>query len=75
VIDHLIPLSLLGADEPANWVAMSKKHNATKWDRLLRGDLQFYREEKVRQPFGVRFIGGAFWPVINGTVRYSRPVI
>jgi hypothetical protein len=37
VIDHLIPLSLLGAAEPANWVAMSKKHNATKWDRLFAG--------------------------------------
>jgi hypothetical protein len=73
VIDHLIPLSLLGADASANWVVMSKKHNAAKWDRLLRGELQFYRDERVRRRFGVRFIGGFFWPVINGKLRYSRP--
>jgi len=73
VLDHLIPLSLLGADELANLVAMSKKHNATKWDRLLRDDLKFYRSERVRRRFGVRFIGGSFWPVINGKVRHSGP--
>ncbi len=73
VIDHLIPSSLLGADAPANGVVMSKKHNAAKWDRLVRGELQLYRNERVRQRFGVRFIGGAFWPVVNGKLRYSRP--
>jgi hypothetical protein len=73
VVDHLIPLSLLGADAPENWVVMSKEHNARKWDRLLQGELRFYRGERVRQRFGVRFIEGAFWPVINGKLRYSRP--
>ena len=51
---------------------MEKKHNATKWDRLLRGDLRFYRNETVQKRFGVRFIDGAFWPVINGKLRYSK---
>jgi 5-methylcytosine-specific restriction endonuclease McrA len=71
VLDHLIPLALLGSDEPANLVAMSRKCNAKKWDRLLRGDLKLYRQEKVRGRFGVRFIAGKFWPVINGRVRCS----
>lgn len=73
VIDHLIPLSLLGADEPRNWVVMSRAHNGKKWDRFVRGELKLYRAEKVLKPFGVRFIRGAFWPVINGKVRYSGP--
>lgn len=71
-LDHLIPLSLLGAGHPANLVPMKKLHNAHKWDRLVRKDLKFYRREQLQQPFGVRFIAGAFWPVINGRLRYSR---
>jgi hypothetical protein len=51
---------------------MKKKHNADKWDRLMRKDLKFYRRERVRKRFGVRFIAGAFWPVINGRLRRSR---
>lgn len=74
VLDHVIPLSLLGADHSANLVPMKKRHNAEKWDRLVRKDLKFYRRERVRQRFGVRFIDGAFWPVINGKLRRgSRP--
>ena len=72
VLDHLIPLSLLGADHPANLVAMSKDCNARKWDRLLRDDLKFYRRETISGRFGVRFINGVLWPVINGRVRNSR---
>jgi hypothetical protein len=72
VIDHLIPLGLLGADALENWVVMSKKHNGMKWDRFLRDTLKLYRKERVMQPFGVRFINGSFWPVINGKVRCSR---
>lgn len=72
VLDHLIPISLLGADAPANLVAMSKSCNAKKWDRLLRGELKLYRNEVVRGRFGVRFVGGAFWPVINRRVRVAR---
>jgi hypothetical protein len=71
-IDHLIPISLLGADEPANWVVLCKAHNHDKWDRFLRGSLRVYRGEKVTRPFGVRFRDGYFWPVINGRPRLSR---
>src|SRR5262245_328790 len=39
VLDHLIPFSLSGADDPQNLVAMSKQHNARKWDRLIRDDV------------------------------------
>jgi hypothetical protein len=74
VIDHIIPLSLLGADKPANWAVLSKAHNLRKWDRFLRGALKFYRSERVLQPFGIRFINGFFWPVINGRVRCTRRV-
>lgn len=72
VLDHVIPLSLMGADEEPNLVPMLKKCNAEKWDRLLRGGLKYYRGEKVGTRFGVRFINGVFWPVINGKVRTSR---
>jgi len=75
VLDHLIPLSLMGADAPENLVVMLKAHNANKWDRFVRGNLRFYRLERVRAPFGVRFIDGAFWPHINGKVRYSQPEV
>jgi 5-methylcytosine-specific restriction endonuclease McrA len=69
VLDHLIPLSLLGADHPANLVVMKKSHNADKWDRFVRAGLKFYRREQVTRRFGVRFIDGAFWPIINGRLR------
>jgi len=71
VLDHVIPLSLLGADAEANLVPMLKACNAEKWDRLLRGGLKYYRGERVQGRFGVRFVGGVFWPVINGKVRKS----
>lgn len=71
VIDHLIPLSLLGADARANWVVMHKRCNADKWDCFLRTAITLYRTERVVR-FGVRFVDGAFWPVVNGRLRYSR---
>jgi len=71
VLDHLVPLTLLGADHPANLVVMFRKHNSKKWDRLVRDQIQVYRREPIVKPFGVRFIDGAFWPVINGKVRRS----
>jgi hypothetical protein len=73
VLDHVIPLSLLGADAEANLVPMLKTCNAAKWDRLIRGGLRYYRGETVNGRFGVRFISGEFWPVINGKVRRSKP--
>lgn len=75
VLDHVIPLSLLGADHPANLVPMKKSHNSKKWDRLVRGDIARYRNEVVSRPFGVRFVDGAFWPVINGRLRRARPAV
>jgi hypothetical protein len=74
VIDHIIPLSLLGADDPANWAVLCKKHNRQKWDRFLRGVLKFYRNERVLQPFRIQFFDGFFWPVINGRVRCTRGI-
>jgi 5-methylcytosine-specific restriction endonuclease McrA len=69
VLDHLIPFSLRGADASANLVAMSKSHNSRKWDRLVRDDIKYYRGERITQRIGVRFIDGAFWPVVNGRLR------
>ena len=71
VLDHLIPFSLRGADEPSNLVAMSSQHNMRKWDRLIRDDVKFYRGEKIRQRIGVRFVEGAFSPVVNGKAALS----
>jgi 5-methylcytosine-specific restriction endonuclease McrA len=45
VIDHLIPLGLLGADAPGNWLVMSRAHNGKKWDRFVRGR-KLYRTER-----------------------------
>ena len=73
VLDHLIPFSLRGADEPSNLVAMSRQHNMRKWDRFIRDDVKFYRGERIRQRIGVRFVEGAFWPVVNGKLRYRQP--
>jgi hypothetical protein len=71
-IDHVVPLSLLGAHDSANWVPVSKAHNRRKWDRFTRGTLKLYRGENVTRPFGVRFKDGFFWPVINGRPRYTE---
>ena len=73
MLDHLIPFSLRGADEPSNLVAMSRQHNMRKWDRFIRDDVKFYRGERIRQRIGVRFVEGAFWPVVNGKLRYRQP--
>ena len=72
VLDHVIPLSLLGADATPNLVPMLKACNAEKWDRLLRGGLEYYRGEKVSGSFGVRFVHGVFWPVVNGRLRTTE---
>ncbi|MGH2360361.1 MAG: HNH endonuclease signature motif containing protein [bacterium] len=72
VVDHLVPLSLLGADDPANWVVLTKAHNRRKWDRFSRSGLRLYRRERAMRPLGVRFRGGFFWPVINGRPRYAE---
>jgi len=71
VVDHLVPLSLLGADDRANWVVLTKVHNRRKWDRFAKGNLKLYRRERVMRPLGVRFRDGFFWPVINGRPRYA----
>jgi hypothetical protein len=68
-IHHLIPLALLGADSPANWVVACHDCNSTIWQGLDRTGLQLYRTERVQGSLGIRFRRGAFWPVINGRLR------
>lgn len=70
-IDHLIPLSRLGADEPGNWVALCGPDNSAAWDDFAekRESISRYRGQRVRQPVGVRFLRGYFWPMIDGQVR------
>lgn len=68
-LDHLVPLSLLGADEPGNWVTLCRRHNTEKLDRFEGTYIRFYRGEPVREPIGVRFKNGFFWPYINGKIR------
>lgn len=67
-IDHIIPLSLLGADEPGNWVALCSKHNRYKSHHFNPTFIRFYRGRRVRK-LGVRFKNGFFWPHINGTTK------
>ena len=71
-VDHVIPICVLGADAPANWVALCRPHNRDKWDAFDRDFLRSYRGERVRQPIGVRFRAGFFWPVVNGRLRFNR---
>jgi hypothetical protein len=68
-IDHIVPLSLLGADEPGNWVALCKRDNRDKWQHFRPGFLRLYRGKLIRTPIGVRFKAGHLWPRVNGQVR------
>ncbi len=70
-IDHIIPLSLLGADEPGNWVALCKASNREKWQHLEAGFLKLYRGRPIVGSIGARFRDGRLWPRINRTVRYD----
>ena len=68
-VDHIIPLSLLGADEPGNWVALCQADNRDKWQHFRRGFLRLYRGQPITEPIGVRFKAGHLWPLVNGRVR------
>ncbi len=69
VIDHLIPLAVRGADEPANWVALCRKDNRKKSRHFGYGFIRHYRGERARDSVGVRFRDGFFWPHVNGRTR------
>jgi HNH endonuclease len=70
-IDHIIPLSLLGADEPGNWVALCKPCNSEKWQNLEPRFLKCYRGRKITERIGIRFRNGRLWPRINGKPRFE----
>jgi 5-methylcytosine-specific restriction enzyme A len=70
-VDHIIPLSLLGADEPGNWVTLCEPCNRKKWQHLEDGFLRLYRGQRIVGPIGTRFKDGHLWPRINGTARYE----
>jgi hypothetical protein len=70
-VDHIIPLSLLGADEPGNWVALCKRCNREKWQNLQAGFLKRYRGRPIVGAIGARFRDGRLWPRINLTVQYE----
>lgn len=67
-LDHIVPLSLLGADEPGNWVSLCRKHTRLKWHEFIPDYLKYYRGRRVGS-MGVRFANGAFWPHINRRTR------
>lgn len=68
-VDHIVPLSFLGADEPGNWVTLCRQDNATKSDGFQSDYLRFFRGDAVRGTVGVRFAAGMFWPLINGRMQ------
>jgi hypothetical protein len=68
-IDHIIPLSMLGADEPGNWVCLCKPCNREKWQHVQQGFLKRYRGEAVVGRVGARLHEGRLWPRINGRMR------
>jgi 5-methylcytosine-specific restriction endonuclease McrA len=67
-IHHVIPLALLGADDLGNWVPACGPCNKAIWSGFDRTALKYYRSEKIHK-FGVCFVGGRFWPVVNGRQR------
>jgi hypothetical protein len=68
-IDHIIPVSLLGADHPGNWVTLCRKDNLSKRDRFRPHDLRYYRSAPVEGSVRIRFRDGFFWPIINARLR------
>ena len=71
-VGHIVPVSVLGADAPANCVALCKPHNRAAWDAFDPEFLRLYRGQRVQKPVGVRFRDGLFWPVVNGRLRRDR---
>jgi hypothetical protein len=71
-VGHIVPVCLLGADSPANWVALCHKDNAQAWDGFDPAFLRLYRGRRVLRRTGVRFRHGLFWPVVNGIARIDR---
>ena len=67
-LDHIVPVSLLGADEPGNLVSMCKECNLAKSDQFERNYIKQYRMIQVEGPIALRFLSGRFWPVINGSI-------
>lgn len=68
-IDHIVPVSLLGADEPGNWVTLCAKCNLEKRDKFVRDYFLLFRKRKVCGNVQVRFNNGYFWPIINGAIQ------
>ena len=70
-LDYIIPLSMLGADEPGNWVALCKACNREKWQHLNQGFLHLYRGEAIKGRIGTSFRDSRLWRVINRKARYE----
>ena len=68
-IDHIVPISLLGADEPGNWVTLCSKCNIEKRDKFLRDYFHLFRQRPVFKNIQVRFNKGYFYPTINGALQ------
>ena len=68
-VDHIIPASLLGADEPGNWATLCGSCNGAKSDQFKGEHLTIYRGRVIKGNVGMRFSGGCFWPFINGKTR------
>ncbi len=68
-VDHIIPLSFMGADEPGNWVSLCQDDNKQKSDAFTSDYLKRFRGKRVKGQVGVRFVQGAFWPFINGRIE------
>jgi hypothetical protein len=71
-VDHIIPLSLGGADEPGNWVTACKADNRRTWHLFSADKIRYYRGHKVQGHIGVRSRGEQLWPHINGSLRTER---
>ena len=71
-VDHVVPLTLLGADSWSNWVATCGPDNRARWRDLYRRPLRWYRDEKVAGTVTLCAAQGRLWPVINAVERIDR---
>ena len=71
VLDHIVPFAFGGADDLANLTVISAAANQAKLDGFY-STIRWYRGKRVRGTVGMRWRNGAFWPAINGKLKYQR---
>jgi hypothetical protein len=64
-VDHIVPLSKGGADDPSNWALMCRACNQAKGDAVL--DRRSHRRLKARRCIGCGFVHAPYTMCPDGT--------